>query len=443
MKKIILILLLNLFILQGCVEYLAFEAGAMIVGTTAQAIEKSINKNNKKNYANSENISKTKNYSFLKKSENELICNYYASNYPKNKDTHPIFVNAIVDEYNSRNLSYLKCEPLLYEVNKKKDTDITPPKKEIVNQFAYIKNYGNSFLCKEYYNNTGVSNQRMGAIRKEFYFRGLTYSYCESFLGNNSITNSEKEKLDDERRKFEEEKKAFAEEQKKNQDLYPVASGSGFFVSNEGHIITNFHVVEDCDSVKASVKGIEYSTYLIAQDKTNDLAIIKSEAKPVQFYSVSMEDAELLDDVIIAGYPLGKKVSASIKTSKGSITSLAGYQDNYSQFQTDAALNQGNSGGPIIDYRGNVIGVAVANYGKKEGVESFNFGIKSSTLRSFAKSNNLVFSQPSNKVLNNKNLGKLINNSTAYLECSVTLAKVKKMIKDEESKKAFFNEYLQ
>ena len=147
-----------------------------------------------------------------------------------------------------------------------------------------------------------------------------------------------------------------------------------------------------------------------------------------------------MEEVVIAGYPLGKRVSASIKTSKGSITALSGYGDNFSEFQTDAALNQGNSGGPIMNQKGNVIGVAVANYGKKAGVESFNFGIKSSTLNTFANSNNLKFLQPNTKELSNKDLGELIINATVYLECHMTVAKIKKMIADEESRKAFFDQ---
>ena len=100
----------------------------------------------------------------------------------------------------------------------------------------------------------------------------------------------------------------------------------------------------------------------------NDLAIIKTNMNPEKVFSIETEDASLLEDVIIAGYPLGKKVSASIKTSKGSVTALAGYGDNFSEFQTDAAMNKGNSGGPIINQKGNIVGVAVAAYGKKQGV---------------------------------------------------------------------------
>ena len=227
----------------------------------------------------------------------------------------------------------------------------------------------------------------------------------------------------------------------KPKDLVPAASGTGFFVSMQGDIITNHHVIEGCDAIKVSYGGKEIKANTLAVDKMNDLAIIKSNINPKSVYSVANQDAGLLEDVIIAGYPLGKKVSAAIKTSKGSVTALAGYGDNYSEFQTDAALNQGNSGGPIMNQKGNVVGVAVANFGKKEGVESFNFGIKSSTLKTFASSNGLRFLPPNRREMSNQELGKLITNGTVYLECWMTVAKIRQLIAQENNRKAFFSEH--
>ena len=272
----------------------------------------------------------------------------------------------------------------------------------------------------------------------------------------------EKQKIAEEKRKKEEEKKRIAEEKRKkeeekriaekpkkkepkqipeNEKIVAAASGTGFFVSKSGHIISNHHVIEGCDTTKLTFKGKEVVADVLAVDKMNDLAILKANLVPNKVYPVATEDAGLLEDIIIAGYPLGKKVSAAIKTSKGSVTALAGYGDNYSEFQTDAALNQGNSGGPIINQKGNVIGVAVANYGKKAGVESFNFGIKSSTLKTFANANGLTFLPPNNRELSNKDLGKLITDGTVYLECYMTVAKIKRMIAEEKNRKAFFSEY--
>jgi len=223
--------------------------------------------------------------------------------------------------------------------------------------------------------------------------------------------------------------------------IVAASSGTGFYVSNTGHIISNHHVIEGCNTVKLTFKGKEVSADVLAVDKMNDLAILKADLTPTKIYPVATEDASLLEDIIIAGYPLGKKVSAAIKTSKGSITALAGYGDNYSEFQTDAALNQGNSGGPIMDQKGNVVGVAVANYGKQSGVESFNFGIKSSTLKTFASANGLKFLPPNNRDLSNKDLGQLITEATIYLECHMTVAKIKRMIAEEKNRKAFFSDY--
>ncbi len=239
-------------------------------------------------------------------------------------------------------------------------------------------------------------------------------------------------------------KKPKKKEPKKSPDdnkVVAASMGSGFFVSRTGHIITNHHVIEGCKSVKVSFKGNEIESKTLVIDKVNDLAIVKTTINPSKVYSVSNKDVALLEDIIIAGYPLGKKVSSAIKTSKGSVTALAGYGDNFSEFQTDAALNKGNSGGPIINQKGNVVGVAVAAYGKKQGVESFNFGIKASTLKTFANSNGLKFLPPNNRDLSNKDLGQLITDATVYIECWMTVAKVKQMIAAANNRKAFFSEF--
>ncbi len=269
------------------------------------------------------------------------------------------------------------------------------------------------------------------------------------------VLESELEKQRIAEKKRLEEQKKIAEKKKKEQPkkkkpkivsgdedkIVAASSGTGFFVSKSGHVVTNNHVIEGCNSVKVSFRGRIINADVISVDKKNDLAILKTNTKPTKVYSVATEDAPLLQDVIIAGYPLGKKVSAAIKTSKGSITALAGYGDNYSEFQTDAALNQGNSGGPIINQKGNVVGVAVANYGKQAGVESFNFGIKSSTLKTFASSNGISFLPPNRRDLSNNDLGNLITNATVYLECHMTVAKIKRLIAQEKNRKAFFSDY--
>ena len=114
---------------------------------------------------------------------------------------------------------------------------------------------------------------------------------------------------------------------------------------------------------------------------------------PSKVFPVSNKDVSLLQDVIVAGFPLGKSVSAIIKTHKGSVTALAGFGDNYSNFQTDATINEGNSGGPVMDQKGNVVGVAVALMPIESGQNIF-FAVKSSTLKTFASSNGLQFLPP-------------------------------------------------
>ncbi len=246
----------------------------------------------------------------------------------------------------------------------------------------------------------------------------------------------ERQRIEEEKRKLEKEKQKLAKKIKENNEvekLYPFGSGTGFLTSsgNNANIITNFHVIDNCDEVIVSHKGNKIKSKIYAVDRTNDMAILKTKINGTKVFPVATEDVQLLEDIIIAGFPLGKEVSANVKVTKGSVSSLAGFGDNSSNFQTDAALNQGNSGGPIINDKGNVVGVAVATW-IEEGVQGVHFGIKSSTLRSFAKSNNISFNTPRVAKLTNKELGELITEATVYLECQMTKAKIEKILEEKD-----------
>jgi S1-C subfamily serine protease len=250
----------------------------------------------------------------------------------------------------------------------------------------------------------------------------------------------EKKKKEEEKKIAEKPKKKKPKQLPEDNKVVPAGSGSGFFVSNEGHVITNHHVVDGCNTTKVSFQGNQVDAQILAVDKMNDIAILKTNIKPDSIFPISNEDVSLLEDVVVAGYPLGKQVSSAIKTHKGVVTALAGAGDNYSNFQTDASINAGNSGGPIMNQKGNIVGIAVATW-VEEGVQGVHFGIKSSTLKTFANSNSLKFSQANNRELSNKDLGKLITEATVYLECHMTVAKIKRMIAEANNQKAFFSEF--
>ena len=376
--------------------------------------------------------SSNKNVNFIKKTIN------------KNKN---VLINEVKEYFNGTN-NYSKEEYPIQQIDNN----------NIVYYITNLQNWNNMY--KRYGDKKWNSNdpKRLNKLIKKY---GSPDAPHMTYTWNNYMTNSSmsfyihKQKYGKtsgirctliksaiaEKPKKQEPKKKKPKISPDDNKIVAASSGTGFYVSNTGHIISNHHVVEGCNTVKLTFKGKEISADVLAVDKMNDLAILKADLTPSKVYSVATEDASLLEDIIIAGYPLGKKVSAAIKTSKGSITALAGYGDNYSEFQTDAALNQGNSGGPIMDQKGNVVGVAVANYGKQAGVESFNFGIKSSTLKTFANANGLKFLPPNNRDLSNKDLGQLITEATIYLECHMTVAKIKRMIAEEKNRKAFFSEY--
>ena len=195
------------------------------------------------------------------------------------------------------------------------------------------------------------------------------------------------------------------------------SSGTAFFVSNKGHLLTNNHVVDGCKVSKISYKGKDYDTKLIATDKTLDLALLKAELRPKSFFNFSKDNVKKLNKVYVAGYPLGKGLSDDLKISSGIVSSLKGFQDNSNEIQIDAPINPGNSGGPIINENGDLIAIAVSGLAKDQ-TEGINFGIKSSAAELFLRSNKVTPKKAMySRIKDNDKLLEILEQGTVYTYC--------------------------
>ena len=201
-----------------------------------------------------------------------------------------------------------------------------------------------------------------------------------------------------------------------------IGSGSGFVINQDGYIVTNNHVIENCSSL--DVHNIDQSSYatVIATDPDSDLAVIKTDIDITPYYYLEKSDPSILEEIFTVGYPFGMEISSTVKVNKGIISSDRGLGDSQREFQIDAAIQLGNSGGPVIDVLGNVVGVVFAkidyDYVMEEfGIpaENMNFAVKVSALKNFLNKNQIEY----NLAESTKTIDKvtLINNATIYIEC--------------------------
>ena len=137
------------------------------------------------------------------------------------------------------------------------------------------------------------------------------------------------------------------------------------------------------------------------------------------------EDVELGERVMVAGYPYGEIFSDTIKVTGGMVSANRGMGDDTGQFQMDAAVQAGNSGGPIYDENGNIVGVVIAQLNKLKVAkaigslpENVNFGIKASTVRQFLTSSGLPTKwSKRSKRMSTKQLAKIAKNQTVMVVC--------------------------
>lgn len=197
-------------------------------------------------------------------------------------------------------------------------------------------------------------------------------------------------------------------------------SGTGFAL-RDGFIVTNYHVIENAKSIYIQgVKGNfteKYNAQIIATDKYNDLALLQISDESFNGfgfipYSVKTSVSEVGEEIFVLGYPLKTTMGDEIKLTTGIISSKTGFQGDVALYQISAPIQPGNSGGPLFDNKGNLIGIINA---KHKGAENVSYAIKTSYLM------NLIESSISSSILPR-------NNQLSELSLSEKVKKIKNFV---------------
>jgi hypothetical protein len=262
------------------------------------------------------------------------------------------------------------------------------------------------------YDGQGTETLAFGSV-KEGIWEDDTFLYAKKDNPNNSAQTSMVTNADDSKFSL-------------------VSYGSGFAVSSTGHVVTSNHVIDSCAYVNMHDRGKSIRATVLYRDLLNDLAVLKGDFVPSKVFKISRKNPKLMQDVFVSGYPFGAEtnISSSVKVTKGIVNSLMGWQGNASSIQIDAAIQPGNSGGPIFDGGGNVIGVTVRKQLEPLlGVdpENMGFGIKSYVVVDLLESNGINIQEADSASKSVTELGEIVSGATYYLSCWMTMAQVKKM----------------
>jgi S1-C subfamily serine protease len=144
-----------------------------------------------------------------------------------------------------------------------------------------------------------------------------------------------------------------------------ISSGSGVVINPKGEILTNAHVVEGCQTITVRLAfGNSEAGVLVANDEKNDLAVVRVMAigEPPTSIAVFREGAPVRpgDTIVALGYPLSGLLSSDANISVGNVSTLAGLRDDSLYLQISAPVQPGNSGGPLLDASGHLVGVVTA-----------------------------------------------------------------------------------
>jgi S1-C subfamily serine protease len=205
------------------------------------------------------------------------------------------------------------------------------------------------------------------------------------------------------------------------------SSGTGFAVG-PGRIMTNHHVVEGCTEMRVRTSnGVEFQASVQAMDQRRDLALLVARGDvgpPLRFRaSPGIRRGE---PVVTYGFPLAGLLSSGPTLTTGDVSALSGLRDNQQQFQISAPVQPGNSGGPLLDLAGNVVGVVTSKLNAQRVAQStgdipqnVNFAIKGTEALDFLRRNgvNPIVADSSATLRNAAEVGEVAHASTLFLRC--------------------------
>jgi len=173
----------------------------------------------------------------------------------------------------------------------------------------------------------------------------------------------------------------------------PTASGTGFFITEDGYLISNYHVVKDAVKVRLLTSAGTLDAKVVQEDAANDVALLKTEGNFSPLPVMSSRKVQLGNTVATVGFPNITLQGFAPKLAKGEIAALSGAGDDARYFQISVPVQPGNSGGALVDDRGNVVGIVSAKLDVATALaasgslpENVNYAVKSSFLLSFLES---------------------------------------------------------
>ena len=206
----------------------------------------------------------------------------------------------------------------------------------------------------------------------------------------------------------------------------PTGSGSGFLVGPGGKVLTNNHVVDGCAQLTVRHSGDRYDAMVRASDATNDPVLLAAPGLSGERAAFSASSqAALGESGTVVGYPFGGLLASDLHVTSGIVSALAGLQDDPTRFQITAPVQPGNSGGPLLDESGNVIGVVVSRLNalgvaRATGTipQNVNFTIKGSVARMFLEIHGVPYDRAGGgKKLSTRAVADLARSFTVAVEC--------------------------